>query len=249
MVRTPYRVELRRAYLVYMALMAIVLPAKNCRNFLDRLHTDMAVLLLIHNTRYLYTRNPVEKRPSIQLAWKYTQNPAKHRRFIQMLRVTPELFHTILELIGSHPVFTTRGNRPQLPVEMQLAVTLYWLGRYGNRASVFDVARMAGVSEGSKEIEKNWVERHSGCKGWRDGWVLFDGTIIPLFQKPGLNGDVYYTQKSNYGLNAQVFCLFRLRMYFLTYFFCNLDWKCPIQSSDRRLLAWNDRICPRCLCL
>ncbi|KDQ15069.1 hypothetical protein BOTBODRAFT_174245 [Botryobasidium botryosum FD-172 SS1] len=124
MVHTPYRVELRRTYLVYMALMAITLPAKNCRDFLDHLHTDMAVLLLIHNTCYLHAHNPVEKRPSIQLAWKYTQNPTKHRRFIQMLRVTPESFHTILELIGSHPVFTTRSNRPQLPVEMQLTVTL-----------------------------------------------------------------------------------------------------------------------------
>jgi hypothetical protein len=36
---------------------------------------------------------------------------------------------------------------------------------------------------------------------------MYDGTIVPLFAKPGFNGDVYFTQKSNYGLNAQVYNL------------------------------------------
>jgi len=39
---------------------------------------------------------------------------------------------------------------------------------------------------------------------WRDGWVMYDGTIIVLYARPGLNGDAYYTRKSNYGLNLQV---------------------------------------------
>ena len=33
---------------------------------------------------------------------------------------------------------------------------------------------------------------------------MYDGTIVVLNAKPGLNGDVYYTRKGNYGLNAQV---------------------------------------------
>jgi len=35
---------------------------------------------------------------------------------------------------------------------------------------------------------------------------MYDGTIVVLYKKPGLNGDAYYTRKGNYGLNAQV-CL------------------------------------------
>ena len=41
----------------------------------------------------------------------------------------------------------------------------------------------------------------------RDGWMktldseesgrMYDGTIVVLFQKPGLNGDAYYTWKGN----------------------------------------------------
>ena len=38
---------------------------------------------------------------------------------------------------------------------------------------------------------------------WRDGWAMYDGTIV-LYCKPGKNGDAYFTQKANYGLNVQV---------------------------------------------
>ena len=33
---------------------------------------------------------------------------------------------------------------------------------------------------------------------------MYDGTIVVLYKKPGLNGDAYYTRKANCGLNAQV---------------------------------------------
>jgi hypothetical protein len=175
----------------------------------------------------------VEKAGNLHLAWEYAQNPNDHHRFTQMLRVTPESFQFILQLIQDHPIFTTTSHRPQTPVEIQLAVTLFRMGRYGNGASVKDIARTAGISEGAverftdrcfeaihshhdefirplteaeKEREKAWMEKNIGCVGWREGWIMYDGTIVVLFQKPGLNGDAYYTRKCNYGLNAQV-CL------------------------------------------
>ena len=56
-----------------------------------------------------------------------------------------------------------------------------------------------------KEVEKQWIDAHLGFVGtWREGWLMYDGTIVVLYQKPGLNGDAYYTHKANYGLNAQV---------------------------------------------
>ena len=33
---------------------------------------------------------------------------------------------------------------------------------------------------------------------------ITDGTIVVLYCKPGKNGDAYYTQEANYGLNVQV---------------------------------------------
>lgn len=144
-----------------------------------------------------------------------------------------QIFDVILALIEHHPVFQNNSNNPQAPVREQLAVCLYRMGRYGNGASLGDIARMAGISEGSvvnysnhcieaimslheifvrkltdeeKEVEKTWMDNHLGFTGshWRDGWLMYDGTIVVLYAKPDLNGDAYYTRKCNYGLNLQV---------------------------------------------
>jgi hypothetical protein len=170
---------------------------------------------------------------NLHLAWDYAQNPQDHWRFRQMLRVSPLVFGTILSLIKDHPVFQNNSNNSQVPVEVQLAVTLYRMGRYGNGGSVVDIARVAGCSEGSvekytercfdaieplhnifvrkltpeeKEIEKKWIEEQLGFTGgtWREGWLMYDGTIVVIYKKPGLNGDAYFTRKSTYGLNVQV---------------------------------------------
>ena len=91
-----------------------------------------------------------------------------------------------------------------------MTVTLYWLGRYGNGASMEEVARVTGCCEGTvqnytchcfiaieslheifiqkltaeeKEHEKQWVDSHLGFRGpWRDGWLMYDGTIMVLYQ-------------------------------------------------------------------
>ena len=112
------------------------------------------------------------------------------------------------------------------------------MGHFGNAASLIDLAHEAGCSMGlveefmqrcftvieslhhifvhqltakEKEREKAWIDHHLGFRGtWRDGWVMYDGTIVVLYARPGLDGDAYYTHKSNYGLNLQVplLCLF-----------------------------------------
>lgn len=110
-------------------------------------------------------------------------------------------------------MFHNNSNFPQAPVAYQLAVTLFRLGRFGNGASVQDIARDAGICEGSvimytercfkailalhgmfvrpliaeeREREKCWIDKQMGFKGaWRDGWVMYDGTIVVLYQRPG----------------------------------------------------------------
>ena len=57
-----------------------------------------------------------------------------------MLWVSPGVFQGLLHLIEEHPVFQINSNTPQKPVEVQLATTLYCMGRYGNGASLEDVA-------------------------------------------------------------------------------------------------------------
>jgi hypothetical protein len=193
---------------------------------------DINTLLSILITRYPNGRPTVPKLGNMGLAWNFAEDPGNHHHFVHMLLVTPLVFQTILMLIEEHPVFTNNSNNAQTPVEQQLAVTLFRMGRYGNGASLEDIAQQSGCSEGSvekytdrcfeaikslhdlfvrrpalaeKEVEKKWIDEHLGFRGkWRDGWVMYDGTIIVLYKKPGLKGDAYYTRKGNYGLNAQV---------------------------------------------
>ncbi|RXW14818.1 hypothetical protein EST38_g11040 [Candolleomyces aberdarensis] len=195
---------------------------------------DLTILETIRQTRYLGGRSRrQEKAGSLHLAWKYSEHPDDHMRFMKMLRVSPIVFDFVLACIKDHPVFTNQSNVPQTPVDVQLAVTLYRMGRYGNAASVSDIARNCGLSVGSvehftdrcftaiealhdqfvkplssneKEVEKEWIDGHLGISGslWREGYLMYDGTIVVLSSRPGWNGDAYFTRKGNYGLNLQI---------------------------------------------
>jgi hypothetical protein len=234
MPRTNLHDHVLRAYVLHLGLRDTLLPADELppEELLSRLQGDLDLFNKIKNTRYLNSRTSVPKSGSLHLAWEYAQNPQHHDLFTQMLRVSPRVFAVVIELIKDHPVFQNNSNVPQSPVDYQLAITLYRMGRYGNAASLADIAREAGCSEGSvelwtdccfeaieslhdmfvrpltakeKEAEKNWIDHNLGFKGiWRDGWIMYDGTIIVLYARPGMDGDAYYTRKCNYGLNLQV---------------------------------------------
>jgi len=101
---------------------------------------DIMALLSILLTQYSNGQTTVPKSGNIHLAWDFAQKPANHDRFINMLRVSPLVFQTILTLIEEHPVFTNSSHNGQTLVEQQLAVTLFRMERSGNGASVEDIA-------------------------------------------------------------------------------------------------------------
>jgi len=158
----------------------------------------------------------------------------------------------------------------------QLAVTLYQMGRFGNGASLQDIARISGGSEGAvedytkwcfqaieslhdlfvrpltreeKEEEKKWMDRHLGFVGtWREGWVMYDGTIVVLYQQPGLNSDAYYTWKANYGLNAQV-CI-NINLIFLQLLQVQItDWQHSFKFTHCWLFTWTYWLSSWCNCI
>jgi hypothetical protein len=234
MPKQPVHDKYLNEYLLYMMARDILTPPdkQSLQHLMEQADLDISAVLTILLTRYLNGRHRVPKSGNLHIAWEYVKNPADHHRFINLLRVTPLVFDTILTLIEDHPIFMNNSNNTQTPVEVQLAVTLYRMGRYGNGASIEDVGRIAGCSEGSvenytrrcftaiealhslfvrrltlaeKEVEKQWIDQQIGFRGtWREGWIMYDGTIVVLYKKPGLNGDAYYTRKGNYGLNVQV---------------------------------------------
>ena len=69
---------------------------------------------------------------------------------------------------------------------------------------------------------------------WRDGWVMYDGTIVVLYQKPGKNRDAYYMWRANtVGLSMKfVFCGSQDLKELSYFFFLALD-----MAHDRQLLG------------
>jgi hypothetical protein len=135
-------------------------------------------------------------------------------------------------------------------VDQQLAIALFRFGHFGNSASVESVAQWAGVSAGMvvnttrrvmvaflnhydniirwpnaqmKEEAKEWVEAAS-CTAWRDGWLLVDGTLVPLAEKPAFHGEAYFDRKLNYSLNVQVHLFF---------VFTQLDYTCKVNHPPK----------------
>ncbi|KAI0739817.1 hypothetical protein C8Q80DRAFT_1274844 [Daedaleopsis nitida] len=54
-------------------------------------------------------------------------------------------------------VFAYNSQNPQMPVETQVAITLYRFGHYGNAASLQKVADWAGCGKGTVELVTQWV--------------------------------------------------------------------------------------------
>ena len=237
MPRQSYRDLIVRSYLTStLVWMIFTPPMENIEEqaalLVVNLMVDLEILCRLRKTRYLLPRTSVPKHSSLHLVHEYAENPSFQDRFESMLRVSPYVYEVLINLLSDHAVFQNRSHNSQAPVWIQLAITLYRLGHYGNSASVRNVARNFGVSEGAvqrftercftaleslhsavvreltpeeKEVEKQWVDAHVGfCGLWREGWIMYDGTIVVLHERPGFNGDAYFTRKSNYGLNLQV---------------------------------------------
>jgi hypothetical protein len=153
------------------------------------------------------------------------------KRFRSNLRCDPSTFDFLHELICDHEVF--QNNSPlasQVPPIFQLAIYLYRMGHFGNAATPEKIGQWAGCSVGlvvkstrrvirafadlhdravhwPSSVEKreasDWIEAHS-CRGWRPGYAMVDGTLIPLFARPGHFGNLFFDRKMNYSLGLQV---------------------------------------------
>ena len=65
----------------------------------------------------------------------------------------------------------------------------------------------AGTFPDKKAAALDWVEQVS-CAAWRPGYCMVDGTLIPLFEKPGHFGEMFFDRKSNYSLSLMVWSYF-----------------------------------------
>ncbi|MBW0572747.1 hypothetical protein O181_112462 [Austropuccinia psidii MF-1] len=139
-----------------------------------------------------------------------------------------ELLH-IYEMIQNSPLFKNQRNCPQLDVCLQLAPTLERLGCNGNGASLGFLARSHGISRCSvvsssqrfieallalgpqlvkwpNEGRRSQISASMAGEGFPGCVGFLDGTTIPLFQRPGLEREVYYDCNKKYSLNLRRVC-------------------------------------------
>lgn len=89
-------------------------------------NSKLNILQSIQHTRYLRGReHHVMRLGNLHLAFEYAKDKADH--FVNLLRMSPESFDILHELITDYPVFQNHSQNPQAPVQEQLAVTLYQL--------------------------------------------------------------------------------------------------------------------------
>ena len=112
---------------------------------------DLKILHAIRNTQYLLPRTPIPKHSNLHLMEEYSWDVLFQDHFKSMLRVSPYVYEVLINLISDHTVFQNQSHNRQTPVWIQLAITLYRLGNYGNATSVRDVSHNFGFSEGAVE--------------------------------------------------------------------------------------------------
>ncbi|MBW0496046.1 hypothetical protein O181_035761 [Austropuccinia psidii MF-1] len=153
----------------------------------------------------------------------------KHENFKQVVCTTHKGFFLIYNLIKESPILKNKSQCPQMDICQQLALTLERLGCNGNGASVGRLARSYKVSYGSiitstqrtieaiyqlgcnylvwpNEERRGVISNFMSQEGFQGCVGFVDGTTIPLFQRPGLDREVFYDRKSWYSLNVQLVC-------------------------------------------
>jgi len=151
-------------------------------------------------------------------AWVHAvRDHTSEQRFRMYLRVSRSTFSKLEDVLWAHAraSFRRRRGGGQLALDLQLALTVYQLGHYGNACSADAVADLFGVSvaaviKSTRRVVKalsmiapehvKWPSRSCGAASSRfsaDGYGLkgcigaTDGTAFPLAYQPALHSWSY----------------------------------------------------------
>ncbi|KAI9138336.1 hypothetical protein BKA69DRAFT_1127452 [Paraphysoderma sedebokerense] len=108
----------------------------------DELYELLEAYDYVSSNRYLTARSSGSS--SVQKSFDWQRNILPYNddcEFRQNLRTTKDGFQRLYELIKTDPVFRNGSVNQQLPVEIQLGVTLFRMGSDGDDASVPKIAR------------------------------------------------------------------------------------------------------------
>jgi len=166
-------------------------------------------------------------------AWFHAvRDHASEQRFRTFFRVSRSTFSKLRDVLWAHarPIIRRRRGGAQLALDLQLAITLYRLGHYGNACSVDAVADLFSVSVGAviKSIRRvvkalsmiapehiKWPSRSCRAASSRfaaDGYGFqgcigaTDSTTFTLADQPALRPWSSFDRKSMYSLNGIIKC-------------------------------------------
>jgi len=163
--------------------------------------------------------------------WYYNILPAYDDiRFKKVMRMLPESFKSLTNLLKDHLIFVSNNNKQQVPVEFQLAV---FLRRLGSKEDIFSICSRYGIAEGTvilycKRVMKAIISNkekyikwptdqarkfvHEGFKAIGDIEDIIgavDGTHFILQNAPQKDKELYFTRKKRYALHCQGIVDFR----------------------------------------
>jgi hypothetical protein len=118
----------------------------------------------MYSTRYEEPRDKPVPRPPAQMP--HVLKILKVERldhFQKILCITPYLFDKLHEKIEDDPVFFNNSNNLQIPIEEQLAITLYCFGHDKNTASQVLVGQWAGTGKDSSALHTTVQEALQPC--------------------------------------------------------------------------------------
>ena len=145
-------------------------------------------------------------------------------RFKKIMRMFPENFKALVNLLSTHPIFQSNNVKQQAPVELQLAV---FLRKLGSKDNVFSICSRYGIAEGTvllycKRIMKAIILHKAEYIKWptgqdrefvNDGFEAIggiediigaiDGTHFILQNAPQKEKYLYFTRKKRYALHCQ----------------------------------------------
>ena len=166
-------------------------------------------------------------------AWFHAvRDHASGQRFRTYFRLSRSTFSKLQDVLWAHacPIFLRRRGGVLLALDLELAITLYRLGHYGNACSVDAVADLFGISvsaviKSTRRVVETlsmiapehikWPGRSCRAASSRfaaDGYGFqgcigaTDGTTFPQTYQPALHPWSYFDRKSRYSLNGIITC-------------------------------------------
>jgi len=179
-------------------------------------------LLTLNEERYLESR--IYNVAKSQHWYNYILPSYRNIRFKKILRMLPENFKSLVNLIKNHSIFHNNSSKQQASVELQLAV---FLRRLGSRSDIFSICSNYGISEGTvilfckrvmmaiishKPFYIKWPigqarkfvqEGFKAIGGIDDIIGSIDGTHFVLQNAPKKDKEVYFSRKKRYALHYQ----------------------------------------------